>query len=206
MPPDQTIAPVNLAPGPLDPISLAGMVAARMCHDLAGSLGALTGTLELAVEDRDEEALRLALTLAQEVAGRLRLLRGAWGSSTDLPDWESLVAGLPGGDRLHVETARLDLSDNRLRQLALSLILVAGASLPRGGTIRATGTDKRIVVELDGQRAAWPETLARCVVEEVALLDACDSPRDLPVALVCLQARACGRSLTLETPTRLSAA
>jgi histidine phosphotransferase ChpT len=200
------MGPANLAPAPLDPITLAGMVAARMCHDLAGSLGALTGTLELAVEDRDEDALRLSLALAQEVSARLRLLRGAWGSNTDLPDWASLLAGLPGADRLRVDPARLDLSDNRLRQLALSLILVAGVSMPRGGTIRASGTDKRIVVELEGQRAAWPDKLVRCLRDEAALMDACESPRDLPVALACLQARAAGRSLTLDTPTRLSAA
>jgi histidine phosphotransferase ChpT len=205
MPPDQA-TPAYVAPASPDPLTLAGMVAARMCHDLAGSLGALTGTLELAAEDHDQEALRLSLALAQEVSARLRLLRGAWGSSSDLPEWDCLLAGLPGSDRLKVDVARLDLVDGALRRLALSLVLVAGASLPRGGWIRASGTDRRIVLEIEGQRAAWPDRLYACLADEAALLEACDSPRELPMALACLQARACARKLVLETPTRLSAA
>jgi histidine phosphotransferase ChpT len=189
----------------LDPLTLAGTLCARMCHDLAGSLGALTGTLEMAAEDADREALALAVALAQEVAARLRLMRAAWGSGSDLPAPETLMPGLPGADRLRLDTRTLAVTDENMRRLSLNLLLVAASGLPKGGLIRMGGTNARLVLEIDGQRAGWPDALASAATNDQALLQACEVPRAAAVALACLHARALGLRINPDSATRLSA-
>lgn len=193
-----------LTPAGLDPLLLAGTLCARVCHDLSGSLGALTGTLEMAAEDGDREALRLSVALAQELSARLRLVRAAWGSGTDLPALETLLPGLPGVERLNVDLAGFATTDDEMRRLALNLLVVAAAGLPRGGAIRLAGTDAFFTLEIEGLRAAWPEALRACLTSQHALLEACEAPRALAIAVACLQARMIGREIVLESPTRLT--
>jgi histidine phosphotransferase ChpT len=190
----------------LDPITLAGTICARLCHDLAGSVGALTGTLELAVEENDREALALAMVLSKELAARLRLLRAAWGVGSETPSPETLFDGLPGAERLRLEAAALQATAPETLRLSLSLLLAAAAGLPRGGTITLSGTDQLMHIELQGTRAAWPSALAECLDSEAALLAACQTPRSAAIALACLQARAQHRALKLDAPGRLSIA
>jgi histidine phosphotransferase ChpT len=201
-----TVPPCNhLSPLPaLDPLALAGTLCARLCHDLAGSLGALTGTLEMAAEENDREALLLSVALAQELTARLRLLRAAWGTGSDLPDLESLHAGFPSAERLRLDATQLDASDERVRRLALSLMMAATTALPRGGTIRVRGTDAKLALEIEGPRAAWPEVLKACATDDGALLEACETPRAMPVAQACLQARALGLTIRIDDDTHLS--
>jgi histidine phosphotransferase ChpT len=188
----------------LDPLTLAASLCARLCHDLAGSLGALTGTLEIAAEENDREALDLALTISRELAARLRLLRAAWGSDADIPPPASLLPGLPGAEKLTLDTAALTAETPETLRLSLSLLLVAAAGLPRGGLIRLSGPDTRQNLDIEGPRAAWPEALSACLSSDAALIAAARSPRSLAIALACLQARALGRKITLASPTSLT--
>jgi len=189
----------------LDPLLLAGTLCARLCHDLAGSLGALTGTLEMAAEENDREALVLSVALAQELTARLRLLRAAWGTGNDLPDLASLQPGFPAAERLRLDTTGLDATDERVRRLALSLMMAASMALPRGGVISVKGDESGLAVAIEGPRAAWPEVLRMCVAGDAALLDACEAPRAMPVVQACLQARALGMTLRVEDETHLTA-
>ncbi len=188
----------------LDPETLAGTLCARLCHDLAGSLGALTGTLEMAAEENDREALTLSVALAHELTARLRLLRAAWGTGTELPALESLQAGFPGAERLRLDTTHLTATDDQVRRLALSLMLAATAALPRGGLIRVSGANQALAMEIEGPRAAWPDVLKNCAQSEAALLEACEVPRAMAVALACLQARSLGRRITIQDDTHLT--
>jgi len=189
----------------LDPLVLAGTMCARLCHDLAGSLGALTGTLEMAAEENDRDALTLSVALAQELTARLRLLRAAWGTGSDLPDLASLQPGFPAAERLTLDTTGLDATDDRVRRLALSLMMAASMALPRGGVIRVRGNEAGLSVAIEGPRAAWPEVLRTCLANEDALLDACEAPRAMPVVQACLQARALGMTIRVEDDAHLSA-
>jgi histidine phosphotransferase ChpT len=201
----KTDASTNASLVGLDPLMLAGTLCARLCHDLAGSLGALTGTLEMAADDGDREALRLSVALSQELSARLRLLRAAWGIGSDLPALETLLPGLPGADRLRMDVADFSVTDEDLRRLSLNLLVVAGSALPRGGLIRLSGSDARIAIEIEGQRAGWPEVLGHCLAGDRALQEACEVPRSMAVALACLQARAMRWDIVVESPTRLVA-
>jgi len=190
----------------LDALALASTLSARICHDLAGSLGALTGTLELAAEEGDAEALKLSLALAQELAARLRLLRAAWGMGGHVPGFAILQPGFPGAERLRVAAEGLVAGDERVRRLALSLLLAATTAMPRGGLMRICGTDGGLALEIEGVRAAWPLELRQCVTSDSALLAACEAPRAMAVALACLQARAMGWHIVLDDDTHLRAA
>ena len=86
--PDGTCCDMERAAAPAgsgapEPLALAGAVCARVCHDLAGTLGAMAGMLDLVAESQDAEALALASSCARELTARLRLLRAAWGADTD---------------------------------------------------------------------------------------------------------------------------
>jgi histidine phosphotransferase ChpT len=201
VPLDRTHPPTLATP---DPLLLAGTLCARLCHDLAGSLGALTGTLEMAAEENDREALILSVALAHELTARLRLLRAAWGTGNDLPELESLHAGFPSAERLRLDATKLEATDERVRRLALSLMIAASTALPRGGLVRVHGNDAGLAVEIEGPRAAWPEVLTTCASDDRALVEACETPRAMPAVQACLQARALGLTIRIEDGTHLS--
>ncbi len=185
-------------------LAFAATLAARLCHDLAGTMGALTGMLDMAAEG-EPEALDLAAACARELSGKLRLLRAAWSAEGELPELSSVLAGLPGAERLTVElSGGTAAMDDAARRLAVNLLLVAAGALPRGGTIRLAANDEGFSVEIDGARAAWPAALERCAADPVFLRAACTRSRDVGVAVACLVAGQAGLSLTVHSPTRLT--
>ena len=196
-------APASDGPGGL---ALAFTLTARLCHDMAGTLGALAGTLELAAEGQDPEALELALACARELSARLRLLRAAWSADPEPAELPRLVAGLPGAERLTVDLSAMapGLAEAPGR-LAVNLLLLAAQALPRGGSIRMQGGDGAISIEIAGPRAAWPDTLGKCLSDESALQAACASTREVGLAVTCLLARQLGMTITLHSPLRLTA-
>ena len=199
-------------PGSLPPdsaqtpdLAFAATLAARLCHDLAGTLGALTGMLDMAVGGSEPEALELALTCARELSDKLRLLRAAWSDDADTPEISSVLAGLPGAERLRIELPANPTMDGQVRRLAANLLLVAANGLPRGGCIRMESSAGGLSVEIEGQRAAWPAALEQCLTDRAALHAACARSREVGVAVACLVAGQAGWHLTLHSPTRLTA-
>ena len=194
------------SPSPSGPdLAFAATLAARLCHDLAGTMGALTGMLDMAAGGTEPEALDLALTCARELSARLRLLRAAWSDDAETPDLESVLAGLPGAERLRVELPEPAPDSGVARRLAANLLLMAAGALPRGGAIRMTAGQWGIAVDIDGPRAAWPAALARCLSDPEALTLACTTSREVGVAVACLVAAKAGWRLTVHSQTRLTA-
>ena len=198
------------APGEIEALDLAGVLCARLCHDMAGSLGALSGMLDLVAEGgpgrTDPEALALARSCARELTERLRLLRAVWGRETEVPALDSVLAGLPGAEQLSVDLSGLDGAlDDGTRQFALGLLLTAAGALPRGGRIALSGNAHSLSVEIAGVRAAWPESLGRCLAGAAGLAEAGLEPRGVGVAVMCLQARALGLTLEIVSSVLLQA-
>src|SRR3954453_20054970 len=69
---------------------LARTLAARLCHDLGGAVGTLSGTLDLVVEG-DDEMLALARETATGLRQRLRLFAAAWGGAAEATATGDLV-------------------------------------------------------------------------------------------------------------------
>jgi len=194
---------------PADPLRLPAALAARICHDIAGPLGSLVGTLDMLAEDGDPEALALARESAAILSARLRLLRAAWAEDVEVPGtriMQALVPGLPNAERLRV-TLELDpVMAPSLRRLGLNLLLLGSAALPRGGDILLQGHDGGLRLRVDGRNAAWPDTLAACADATEPGDMAWPDPRRLAVPMACLLAAAQGLHITVLSETELSVA
>ncbi len=186
-----------------DAVAFAATLATRLCHDVAGLLGTLAGTLELA--DEDDEARQLAAETAQTLIARVRLLRAAWGGGAgplDAATIGALAEGLPGIERLRLDTSGLpgELAETPSR-LILCLLLAALPGLPRGGSIAvAVAPGGAIRMRLSGQAAAWPDTLAICAANAAACWSA-NTPRTLAAPLACLLAQEAGWRIAVEQDT-----
>lgn len=158
-----------------DALMLAGALAARLCHDLAGPLGTVTGALDLA-ERADAEALALARDATTDLAHRLRLYRAAWGEGggpASVAELAALaqglahrrvrldVAGLPGQARMRPEFGRV----------VLNVLLLAAEGMPRGGTVGMHGEpETEIAVIPSGLGAAWPPGTAEAIANPATAL------------------------------------
>lgn len=183
---------------------LATAVATRICHDLAGLLSALSGTLELAEDD--PEAALLATETAAALIARVQLLRAAWGGGAGALDGPAIAGyaqGLPGIERLHLDVAGLQGElDEVPARLALCLLLAAVPGVPRGGAIRITNAPRGGVdLTLAGIGAAWPEALERCVSGRTDAV----VPRTLAAPLACRLAEQAGWRIVLSGATATAA-
>lgn len=182
---------------------LANTLCARLCHDLAGTLGALSGMLDMAASLNDRDALCLAQDCAKELTAKLRLLRAAWASDSEVTDIQSLVAGLPGAEKLTIDISGVSIdSPGEIGRLAACLLIVAAQALPRGGHVALQAEDAEITVQISGPRIAWP-----------MILNGTPDPgsphisdiRDVSAVMAILQARRAGLELRLDGPARLLA-
>ena len=133
----------------MDRLDFAGLIASRICHDLAGPIGAIAGGAELLGDEADEavcaEFLTVMGTGAATLAARLRLLRllfgggGGGGSDTPIPLAE-VRAILAAWFAIDARVA-LDWADASavvplpLARLLLALALTAADALEHGGHI-----------------------------------------------------------------------
>lgn len=148
---------------------LAEMLCTRLCHDLTGPIGAVNNGAEFLTEDgfdMQNEAMQLIISSAQEAVNRLQFYRQAYGrvgeGETGIAEkkkhaedfFSSTKVKLDWPD-LHTDASGIAISQ-KLGRLLLNLILVAGTSLIRGGTVAvrikedAAGT-KEIVMTATGE-------------------------------------------------------
>lgn len=134
-----------------DELKLAELLCARLCHDLAGPVGAVATGAELLGEEGEmaggmaAEALALLESSAFAASARLRFLRLALGSaggrmaSSALKD---LVVNFLAAQGTGAEALALDWQDGGQGpweaepvKLLLNLVLLAKDCLPRGGRL-----------------------------------------------------------------------
>ena len=131
-----------------DDSRLAELLCARLCHDLAGPVGAAAAGAELVEDsgdDLDAETVALVAASAAGAAARLKFFRSAMGPSASAQDagvvkdlaetyLRTSVSGGMSGIALQWRSSLRTL-DGDMARLALNLILIVRDSLPRGGTI-----------------------------------------------------------------------
>lgn len=163
-------------------LALSELVAARICHDLAGPAGTIAGALEVLADELarhtcapaaaarpppatepgvleavmlDGGTLGLARDAATALAVRLRLLRAAFAASMEAAP---ASISLPGGAALLLDPA-LPLA---LQRAALALALDAAPSLPAAGPLRATATAEGMRLSADRPGGLnWADLLQR---------------------------------------------
>jgi histidine phosphotransferase ChpT len=131
----------------LDALDLAALLCSRVCHDLISPTGAIVNGLEVLDEkESDQETRDFALDLirksARTASARLQFCRlafgaaGSAGAQIDVDDAHNMARAFidDGKTRLAWNLPRVLLPKNRVK-LLLNLLVVAGQTIPRGGTI-----------------------------------------------------------------------
>jgi len=130
----------------LDSLDLAALLCSRVCHDVISPVGAIVNGLEVLEDDNDESTKTFALELikksAKQASARLQFCRlafgaaGSAGAQIDLGDAESVARGFLEDDKTKLawNLPRVLLPKNRVK-LLLNLLLLAGQTIPRGGTL-----------------------------------------------------------------------
>jgi histidine phosphotransferase ChpT len=163
-------------PVTLDSLDLAALLCSRICHDLISPAGAIVNGLEVLDEGGDAETQKFAMDLirksARTASARLQFCRiafgaaGSAGAQVDTGDAETMARGFIEDEKVKVtwNLQRALLPKNRVK-LLLNMLVVAGGTIPRGGTltvdpigsgdemgfkITATGINARIAQAVPG--------------------------------------------------------
>ena len=117
-----------------------------MCHDLISPVGAVVNGIEVMEDDADEQTKAFAVELIKKSAttasARLQFCRiafgaaGSAGASIDTGDAEGVARGMMEDDKTRItwNLPRVLLPKNRVK-LLLNLLLLAGGTIPRGGSL-----------------------------------------------------------------------
>jgi histidine phosphotransferase ChpT len=154
----------------LEGLDLAALLCSRVCHDLISPVGAIVNGLEVLEEEKDESTKQFALDLIKKssrtASAKLQFCRiafgaaGSAGAQIDTGDAESISRGFFEDDKTKLtwNLPRVLMAKNRVK-LLLNMLILAGQTIPRGGTltvdpvgsgdalsfsIRAAGTNAKI--------------------------------------------------------------
>jgi histidine phosphotransferase ChpT len=181
-------------------LALAQVVCTRLCHDLGGPAGALSGALEMLGTPGDDAA-EVARDGARIIDRRLRFWRAALGGpggDLDAAALAQLGEGLTLNRRASLDLSGLAagaLVPFELTQPLLLAMLVGMEALPRGGVLQVAGSPAhRLTLLPEGPNAAWPPGLAALIAGEAPAL----TPRALALPLLAATAAMAGARLVLE--------
>ncbi|WP_028032570.1 histidine phosphotransferase ChpT [Chelativorans sp. J32] len=130
---------------------LAALLCSRVCHDIISPVGAINNGLELLDEGgTDEDAMQLIRASAINASARLQFARIAFGAAgsagmqIDTGDAEAVATAFIRNEKPDLEWigGRALLPKNKVK-LLLNLVLIANATIPRGGklTVRLENLD-----------------------------------------------------------------
>ncbi|MDG1418031.1 MAG: histidine phosphotransferase family protein [Maricaulis sp.] len=157
---------------------LAGLLCARLCHDLVSPVSALSAALSVlddsSASDMHEDAMDLVRESARQSQAKLEFSRIAFGAAGSAPgildtrELQRLVEGMFSASKpdivWKVEAAGLEKSAARL---LLNLSMLAVDSVPRGGTVTIEATESggssRLRLVSEGRRARLEEAVIRAL-------------------------------------------
>ncbi|MFC3126638.1 histidine phosphotransferase family protein [Pseudoroseomonas globiformis] len=163
--------------------TLAQDLCARLCHDLVGPLGTVTGALDM-LED-DPEAAELARDAATDLRRRLKFWRAACGGISDtlaLSELSGLLDGMLAGGRASLALKGMGTEEALpapVAQMLLVAALLVGDALPRGGVVTLSREGEGLLLHPSGRAVAWPAPLLTVLRGEPAL-----GPREVPAAML----------------------
>jgi histidine phosphotransferase ChpT len=158
-------------------LDLVALICSRLCHDLAGSIGAVNNGVELLAEETDpamrEEAIGLIAQSASDAARRLAFFRLALGASGGVQDPMALgelnrvAQNYFAGSRLSLALPQdnIELPKPLGKALLLGLAL-AGQALPRGGTLSLDRVGEGWAIRAEGVMLRWQDGVAAAFAGE----------------------------------------
>ena len=133
----------------IEEMRMAELLCARLCHDLTGPIGAVNNGAEFLSEEGfnlQNQAVELIISSAFSAVTRLQFYRTAYGSVKDrgeanLTEKQKLAQDFFADGKItldwpddHTDSAGVSIS-LKMARLIYNLLMVAAASLIRGGTI-----------------------------------------------------------------------
>lgn len=192
----------------LSALDLSALLCSRVCHDVVGSVGAISNGLEVLDEENDPEMREIAGDLVRKSAAQAsakltfsRIAFGAAGSAgaeIDLGDAHEKAEQLLVFEKANLvwDMPRAIRPKNEVK-LLLNLVLVALSAVPRGGsiTVRAEG-ERGMKLICEGRAARIPQhsELFATLPETLEGVDA-HSVQPIYAALL---ADACGLSVSFD--------
>lgn len=192
-------------PAPDDPDGYAGLLCARLCHDLISPAGAVGNGVELLQElgAAAGPELDLVARSAGQVTAALQFLRLAFGTAgaDDRVSLDGLARTVrPWFDHqrpvLRWPETPADLTLREARLLA-NLLQIAVSVLPRGGEVAVEAAPGRLSVHAAGRTLLIPDQARDWLTDAPGL--PLPSPRDLHWLVAARSAAACGLRLGIET-------
>jgi histidine phosphotransferase ChpT len=195
----------------LDALDLAALLCSRVCHDLISPSGAIVNGLEVLEEAKDDETRTFAMELikksARTASARLQFCRiafgaaGSAGAQIDLGDAENVARGFIEDEKVKLawNLPRALMPKNRVK-LLLNMLLVATASIPRGGILAIEGNvadeDTAFKIVARGLNARIPQAVPALLAgsPEGGVVDA----HAIQPFYAGLLARSCGLVVTIE--------
>lgn len=196
-------------------LRLCELLAARICHDLVGPVGAVANGIELLGPDgsgADAEVVQLIGSSARVAGRRLQAFRVAFGSANAIPRTGCIGAvrelalslAEDGKTALDWPPPPPDVeaaSDKTTAKVVLNLVLIALDSMLRGGTVRVLMTSDRntvaaVIQGVEGQGRLADEI--RAGLEGGGDLDA-STPKAAPAYLAACLAREASGSIMLQS-------
>jgi histidine phosphotransferase ChpT len=195
-------------------LQLAELMAARLCHDLVGPIGAVANGVELLSDGGggDAEVTGLIAVSARQATRRLQWFRVAFGSASGLPtsamfaETRRLSQGLFDEGRVTLDWAAPDAATEaaatrEAAKLALNLSLFAQECLPRGGSVQIriepTAGSLRLIVSATGTSARIPDDTQAALREDVKITEL--TPKSIPAYLAMRLVSAAGSKLNVRT-------
>ncbi len=195
-------------------IDFAGLLCARLCHDLLSPIGALGNGLELLAQENDPEMQAQCLDLlaqsSRAALNKLKFFRLAFGAAgglgdlIDVPDLYAAMSGIfPTSKNVkivwHIGAPQVSKPTVKL---LLNLGLIVGEALVKGGqldlALEQRGTRTEIVVRGEGERIVLDPAI-RQTLEGDRTPDPL-SPRLAPAWMVAQIARTLGPGLQVSPP------
>jgi histidine phosphotransferase ChpT len=195
-------------------LKLAELLCTRLCHDLTGPIGALANGAEFLSDegfDLQGQAVELINSSAKQAVSRLQFYRKAYGrinedGEADLSEQKKITDDFFAGGKValdwpdkHTSASGVSVS-YKMGRLLLNLVIIAAATLLRGGTLSvrvvSAGGAKEIRVGASGSTIKWDKEiedtlLGRMMLDQLA-------PKTVQAELTRLLARELGADLSWQ--------
>jgi histidine phosphotransferase ChpT len=170
----------------LSDLDLAALLCSRVCHDVISPVGAIANGLELyddpeMDEDTRQTALDMVRSSARTASAKLKFCRiafgaaGSAGATIDMGEAGETAKAFVGDEKVKLDWQAP--RENRPKQqvkLLLNMMLMAIATIPRGGTVTVQVDGNVFTARAAGERAKVPEAISQVVdgTADLNLLDA----------------------------------
>ncbi len=170
----------------LSDLDLAALLCSRVCHDVISPVGAIANGLELYDDPEMDDATRqtaldMVRSSARTASAKLKFCRiafgaaGSAGASIDMSEAGETAKGFVAAEKVKLDWQAP--RENRPKQqvkLALNMLLIAMACVPRGGLVTISVDGDVFTARAQGDRAKVPEALAQVIegTTDLSVLDA----------------------------------